>query len=248
MAKERHLKNAPITEALIDFRVQLPKDFQVQKFSELKERLRQRYPKVEEQRLFQVHHEIKSGQTVLHPTKDMGIQGYFFKTEDERNIAQFRIDGFTLNRLKPYTNWRNLATEARSLWDIYTDTASPETITRLAVRYINQLKFPLPFDDFSDYLVAPPNLPPDLPQEVAGFLSRVNVYDSESNIAANITQALEGITSPDFVIIILDIDVSTQRDLPINDEETWGVLEKLHEMKNRIFSSSLTEKAVRLFE
>ena len=36
MAEVRHLNNAPITEAIIDFRVKLPSEFKVEAFLELK--------------------------------------------------------------------------------------------------------------------------------------------------------------------------------------------------------------------
>jgi len=51
MAKYRHLKNAPITEALIDLRVRLPSDFNIEILTSLKEELGKRYPYFEERRV-----------------------------------------------------------------------------------------------------------------------------------------------------------------------------------------------------
>ena len=39
MTEVRHLNNAPITEAIIDFRVKLPSEFKVEAFLELKKLL-----------------------------------------------------------------------------------------------------------------------------------------------------------------------------------------------------------------
>jgi uncharacterized protein (TIGR04255 family) len=249
MAKQRYLKNAPITEAMIDIRVKLPKEFQIEEFTTLKESLSDRYPKVKEQHVLRGHNEIKDGQPILHSIEDLGIRGYFFRTHDEKDVVQFRIDGFTFNRLQPYTKWEDMLKKAQELWPLYSEIATPEAITRLAVRYINHLRIPLPFDDFSDYLNAPPNIPEELPQAVINFLNRVTIYDSTHDIAANITQSLENITQPNnFIIVILDIDVFKQGDFPTDNQEIWKLFEKLREMKNLIFFNSITENAVRLFE
>lgn len=249
MAKQRHLKNAPITEAMIDIRVKLPKGFQAREFSGLRERLSEGYPKVNERHVLRGHHEIKDGHPIAHPIEDLGVQGYFFKNSDETNIVQFRIDGFTFNRLKPYTKWEDILKKAQELWPLYYEITTPEAITRLAVRYINHLRIPIPFDDFSEYLTAPPNIPEELPQAVISFLNRVTIYDSTNDIAANITQSLENIPqSNNFIILILDIDVFKQKDFLLDNQKIWDTFEMLHEMKNSIFFNSLTEKAVRLFE
>jgi len=39
MAQQRHLSKAPLTEAVIDFRVKLPQDFQVEQLSILQKKL-----------------------------------------------------------------------------------------------------------------------------------------------------------------------------------------------------------------
>lgn len=250
MAKERHLNNAPIAEAIIDFRVKLSSDFKIQKFESLKEELRDRYPKSEESHAFAGGIEIKKGKLSSTTVKDMGLKGYFFKSADEKQIAQFKNDGFTFNRLKPYTRWEEIIKEAKSLWGIYVDKASPELVTRIAVRYINRLEIPFKTDDFSYYLAAPPSSPPDLPSniEVEGFFNRIVIRDLKQDIKSNIIQALEKGVDPKFRVIILDIDVYKIHDYNIDDKEIWETFEKLRDMKNHIFFNSLTDETVRLFE
>ena len=73
---------------------------------------------------------------------------------------QFRINGFTFNRLKPYTSWGDILPQVKDLWSLYIDIASPESITRIAVRYINNIEIPKPDNIvFSDYLKVPPKIP-----------------------------------------------------------------------------------------
>src|SRR5579864_1452406 len=136
MAVLRRLANAPITEAIVDFRVTLPPGFEVEAFTSLKGKLRDTYPVVEERRLFEARFEMKEGKALPPDTEEKGLQGYFFQSEDRRNIAQFRRDGFTYNRLAPYTSWGDLQPEALRLWDLYAEVAAPEKLDRLALRYI----------------------------------------------------------------------------------------------------------------
>jgi uncharacterized protein (TIGR04255 family) len=85
--------------------------------------------------------------------QDLGFQGYFWKTSDEKTIVQFRVDGFTFNRLRPYTSWTELFPQALDLWHLYSRVSRPEVITRLAVRYINRIPLPAGVTDFSDLFV-----------------------------------------------------------------------------------------------
>jgi uncharacterized protein (TIGR04255 family) len=250
MAKQRHLKNAPITEALIDIRVKLEKSFKVEKFETLKQELSDSYPITERQELLRQHNIFIKGMPLSSPLEG-GINGYFYKTNDNTEIAQFRRDGFTFNRLNPYTKWDDLIEKARNLWQLYTKIANPEAVTRLAVRYINNLKLPLPFGDFSEYLCMPPNIPEGLPQGVNNFLNRITIYDSTQDIAANITQSLESgsqSSKNNYIIIILDIDVYRQGDFSMDKQEIWEDFEKFRKMKNDIFFKYITEKTARLFE
>lgn len=245
MATQRHLEKAPITEAIIDLRVILPSNFDAQEFSKLSEEIAARYPKKEPRKLFTGSFGVQEGKPFIGPTEDKGIQGYFYKSEDERNIVQFRLDGFTSNRLHPYTKWESVISEAKNMWELYCSISKPELITRVAVRYINRLELPLPID-FEHYLTAPPKIPDSLPQELSGFLTRMVI--SEAGITANIIQSLDRSTKPDHGVIILDIDVFEVKESGFDKEKVWPEFEQLRSFKNRIFFKSITEETARLYE
>ena len=71
------------------------------------------------------------------------------KTEREREMIQLRVDGFTFNRLKPYTSWEKIFPRAYRFWKKYLDCVEPVGVTRLATRYINALDVPIPKTTFS---------------------------------------------------------------------------------------------------
>src|SRR2546425_12896320 len=114
MATAQKLRNPPITEAVIDFRVTLPDGVGVEQLREAKRILAATYPKSEERKGMQARIEFQDGQA-MQELRELGIQGIWLKAEDERTIAQFRADGFTLNRLKPYEGWDRLLPEAMQL-------------------------------------------------------------------------------------------------------------------------------------
>jgi len=242
-----HLNNAPITEAIIDFRVRLPANFDLSRLKQAHTQIQDRYPQLDEQRIIEEELQHTPGQPPKFTVRDQGIVGYFFRSEDQKNLAQFRRNGFTFNRLKPYTSWDQVFPEACRLWQIYTTVARPEEISRIAVRFINRLLLPLPSLEFSDYLTAPPALPKGVPQSVSSFLSRVVIHDPETSLNANVVQALEPLLNEQYVSMILDLDVYKPDVSQLTPETVLGHFAKLREMKNRIFFGSLTQRAVDLF-
>lgn len=249
MAEVRHLNNAPITEAIIDFRVKLPSEFKVEAFLELKKTIGDRFPKVQERKLFSGLLRFNKGEPQPPSTEYHGVQGYYFRPEAGKKVAQFRIDGFTFSRLKPYTYWEEIFGEAKELWGMYSGIAQPEAVTRLAVRYINHINIPLPIDDLSDYFTASPKASDNIQGVIRGFLSKVIVYDQEMDVATNIVQALEKSTKPDkHITVVLDIDSFKTGDFNVSNGGMWDIFSNLHNTKNQIFFNSITDETVRLFE
>src|SRR5436190_21056320 len=96
----------------------------------------------------------------LTPTASSAEAGLLFYSEDEKAVVQFRLDGFTFNKLQPYSSWEEIFPETWRLWALYQSAIGNVQITRLAVRYINRLA--LPSGDFGRYLTALPQLPAEL--------------------------------------------------------------------------------------
>lgn len=238
------LRNAPITEAIIDIRVKLPASTDVKTIDLLFPRINNQYPKREEQRISEFSFELKPNKDPIKTSKSL-INGYRYISADKKQIFQARIDGFTMSRLHPYTEWRDLRDEAKRLWQFYKDVAKPETIVRVALRYINNLKMPLPKQDFDEYLTAPPIVPQGLPQGVSSFLTRVVLREPSLGVSAIITQALEPvppISEIDRLPVILDIDVFKLDPKGIDELDAWSVIEQLRHFKNKIFDKSITRK------
>lgn len=242
------LRNAPITEAVIDIRAKLRPDIDATTIDPMHGSIKEQYPERHEQKISGAQFEIKAGETGEIKPLEVKINGYRYISSDKRQIVQARLDGFTFSRLHPYIKWEDLRNEAHRLWTLYRDITSPESITRVAVRYINNLNIPMPIEDYSDYLTAPPIVPEELPQGVGSFLTRVVIHESSIDAHAIITQALDRIVDPKVAPVILDIDVFKRKTEGIEEKDAWETLEELRKFKNKIFFSSISNKLKEMYE
>jgi len=243
MAEQRHLPRAPITEGLVDFRVEAPTGLTVdQLIASIAERGNFGYtakgPIVRSEFGFS-----PDARQARASSTSIGIR---LHSTDERYVALLSIEGFTFSRLEPYQSWEDLLREARPLWDGYVQCLGPGSITRIATRYINNLR--LPSADLEQFLVMLPRIPEGLPEAMSGFLQRYVLHDSEAEATVLLTQALPEASPGPPVPVILDIDVFRPMRFPIHEEATWQYLERLRVLKNRVFFKCLTERAVELYE
>jgi len=237
------LKKAPITEALIDIRVETPHDFKVEELKLLYPSIREQYPHEKEFRRYQSQVNFKN-EEVVSSNPSYEHLGYVYTSSDKKQIVKVLLDGFSFSRLYPYETWADLHREAFRLWKLYEEVVSPKRITRVALRYINNFKIPSPIEDFNDYLVAAPIVPEKLPQAVNSYLTRIVIPDDSIGASAIVTQAFEGCLLPNSnsVSIILDIDVIKQLPDGITCDKVWDDIEKLRIFKNEIFFENTTEK------
>jgi uncharacterized protein (TIGR04255 family) len=249
VATPRHLKNAPIFEALIDIRAKLSKDTPMERFELLQPPLASKYPRKDRQDQFSGQIGMKEGQFFAEK-KEMGFHGFIFRSSDELNVAQFRTDGFTFSRLRPYIDWESLREEARDLWIRYVETLRPESVTRVAVRYINRLNLPILSSRYvlEEYLNARPCFPVVPANELRKFILRVELVDEKLGLRANVTEVSKPGEQSESVNLILDIDAYKRDDFDVGGEAAWDALDQLRDFKNRIFFDSLTERTLGIFE
>jgi uncharacterized protein (TIGR04255 family) len=239
MSRELHYNNSPLTEAVIDIHVTLPEDVTVDLLARVRSGDESTYPEMQKQYLGQVQVAIGDEWT----TTGTGAQtAYFFRTSDERQIVQARLDGFAFIRRAPYENWTSFRDEARRWWDKYRSVANPQAVTRVAVRYINRLELPLPFSDFNEYLRVVPFIPDDLPQALNGFFFQVQMPQEDSPAILILNQTLAPPASPETASIILDIDLFQQENIPDNEDGLWNLFEWLRHRKNEVFEKSITDR------
>jgi uncharacterized protein (TIGR04255 family) len=250
MGRPRPLQRPPIKEALIDVRIAADASIDAARLQPLRGILAGEYPQVDERREMRAELRVQAGGTALPSVQDLGFNGLFFKNADGHRIAQFRRDGFTLNQLPPYPEAGAdlLIGEALRLWEMYRNVVRPPTITRVAFRYINAPQLPYAHgDDLRRFLTTPPDVPPEAPQMVSAFLSRISAQEEDDRVI--ITQKMDITSEPgDPTPLTLDIDVYREADLSPEGPDLELVLRRLRELKNRVFFALLTDEALDLFQ
>lgn len=238
-ATARQYSRAPISEAVIDLRVEPAEGTDLSTLEPIGPLYAPRYPT--KKRLSVVMSKLQVGQEVSASSTSKEI-GFRFESADGKQIVQAQVEGFTLSRLMPYESWEPFRDEARHLWEMYRDVVHPRKVSRAALRYINRLDIPAPLHDLRDFLRVVPDLPPELPQTVSGFFLHLTIPHEDLKSTLLLTQTFIDPPAPSVISVILDIDLSRTEDLPASEAGLWALLEELRVRKNEIFEACITDQ------
>jgi uncharacterized protein (TIGR04255 family) len=244
MARQRHLPHAPIREAVIDIAATTNSTFEaVQRLAErLEGRFSSRVDLWQNSIGFSFDQHGHSSTTTAR--NRLGV-----RLDASPHVLQIRTNGLTFSRLAPYEDWAQISSQAKEWWTAYSDCLNVVEVTKVAVRYVNSMPIPQPYQDFGCYLTCPPKIPTALPQTVGGFLHQTTIVDGSVERLARVTQALEPSPNPTGPLtILLDIDVSQQKSFGAKDPAIWQVLDGLRDFKNNIFFEYITETTAGYFE
>lgn len=247
MVAPRHLEHAPIREGLVD--IQFEPQIPIERIERFADALATEFPR--RTRIWQHSFGVEMNATGEPTSAASGASvGVRLESDPPGRVLSLRTSGFAFSQLAPYKDWAALKERARPLWETFIRELRPEVVTRMAVRFINLLPLPVPFDDFSKYLTAGPNVPPNLPQGLSAFLQRVVIVDPAKNLKAIVTQALEESQvslKTGTVGIFLDIDTFRVVQVDAGSQDVWATLDELRDFKNAIFFDHITEEAAELF-
>lgn len=236
--------NAPVEEAIITIRLAQPSDLDSLGKS-FCSALHASYPVVEA--IDWSSDEPPQGVTTA-PSASRGLR---LLSTDRQQAVQITPRSFSFHRLRPYIRWESFARPARDAWGTFAAVFHPERITEVQLRYLNVFQLPMPFEDWGDFLVIHPDLPPPVDTGLTNYLMSLALADANVPATANVTQATEP-EKNGLVPVVLDIDTRT----PVvlggapggeHEEQLWRTLDRLREYKNRLFFEGLTERAKELF-
>jgi len=242
MNRRHHDLHAPVREALIDIRVKLPADVSLEALQRVGAG-EARYPK-----------SARHGQVAWHLSLGTSVEtsatatplGHTFVSSDDQRSFQARLDGFAFSWRAPYESWPPFRDEARRLWDLYRALARPEVVTRIGLRYINRIDLPLPFADFDEYLRTLPEISPDMSTGVRNYFMQLQVPQEDLNAIVILNEAVMPQTNPDYVSVLLDIDVFRSAAIPSAETALWDLFAAFAERQNQVFAASITPKTQEL--
>ena len=247
---ELKLAKAPIVEAVIDIDCDMPPVFDLAALETgAREAFRDKYPTFRPKFIQETKIETKPGAPPQMSVRH-GIQAFQCLREDEKQLVQVRAQGFSFNRLEPYTSLDDYLPEIERTWRLFVRLASPVQIQVVRLRYINRILLPTVAGrvEFSDYLRIGPRLPDEQKLTFLGFLNQHAAVEADTGHQVNIvltTQAQEN----DKTTIIFDNCVTSTGPATPNDWP-WilATIHSLRGLKNRIFRNTLTKKCLNLFQ
>ena len=244
------LLNAPIIEAVLDVDCDMPPGRDIATLEPAAhEPLRAEYPEV--RRAFvQTHQLLPQPDKPPVFTTQMAVHALQFLHKGQKQLVQFRAQGYSFNRLAPYGTLDDYFPEIERTWKVFVALAKPIQIRVVRLRYINRI--PLPFTppriELEDYLRVGPRLPDEEKLEFTGFLDQHTAVEPETGNQVNIvltTQLVENNTLP----LIFDITVESNANAEV---ENWpwllSKIQVLRALKNRVFRNTLTERCLNLFQ
>lgn len=233
--------NSPIKEAVFDIQVTGLENITEEDIEKLHVLFEENYPQKKKTLNIFGDFEIRQNNEITNNTKTQ-FRGVIFSNEKNNRQVQFRVDGFTLNFLSPYSDWVEFYNEAFLLWEIYFNGLKPKKINRIGLRYINKINIPLPLFSFQEYILNMPPIPKSLPQFYNSFFMQIQVPCDNKEYNAVITETIETPTK-ELIPFILDIDIFKE----INNNFEFMDFNYMRSMKNLIFEDFITDKTRNLF-
>jgi len=240
-----HYAKAPITEALIDIRAELASELRFEDLQAFRKHVGSDYPREETRNVTDAMIQVTPSVQASATQKPYGLA---FWNASSNQVLQVRLDGITFSRLRPYQDFEHLRDEARRLWDVYRDLMQPKRVTRIAVRYINQINIPTVTDgkiEPEDYFNTFPQVSSKLPAEFRNFgqfFMNLHMHQDDLKGLLVLNQALIPAMVPETISIVLDFDLYVENPPITSESELWAFFDKLRERKNLYFEACITDK------
>jgi uncharacterized protein (TIGR04255 family) len=243
------LRNPPIVEAVLDIDCDLPPGFDLAALEAAsRAALRDQYPKFRTQVMQE--HRIEMNADALNTSTRRAVQALQFLHEDERQLVQVRANGFSFNRLAPYTTLNDYLPEIERTWHQYAGLASPIQIRVIRLRYINRILVPMttPTVNLDEFLKIGPRLPDEENLTLSAFLIQQAAVEKGTGHEVNLVLTAQA-PADENLPVILDITVASRVNAEPSDWPTVvATIAALRRLKNHVFQNTLTDKCIELFQ
>lgn len=242
--EELQYKNAPIVEAIIDFRFRYSVVPTRKALLSFVKTIANDFPDYED--LTSIFMEARKGrpgeQTQFKQVEE--FVGYKLFDIRHTRIVQITKHGFTYSQLAPYCGWITFRMEAQTWLKRFADAFQIEAVTRRAVRYINKVEIPHEIVEPEDYFLLHPHVPKmKVFENMHQCAMQIAFEMSDIKAVAQIQQAFMGGSAPSTVAAVLDIDIFSDEEILGSDiEHVWNYCDLLRQKKNALFESSITQQ------
>jgi len=228
-------KNPPIIEAVIGIYVPELPDSILKAFQDASSQLSELGFVDQAPRM---HHnfniELEAGSSSLE-RKELGYQ---YIRPDRSFAAQFLKNGFLFSQIGSYSTWEEFTLLAKTLWDIYQSIVGATEVVSFQVRYINKLFIPT-MKDWENYIRIYPYLPPEVPQGISEYFSRIVMPIENPPGQLTHQQAILPPEREGHLTMLFDNDFQfSGLGLPISS--LWSRIDEVRGLKDNYFDYFLT--------
>lgn len=250
--ERRRYKNPPIEEALVEFRFEPSQEWDLTMPGRLHGELREAYPgKPRQQNVVQASLVAQQGQAPNFAVRE-GLGKVQLVTDDASRLVAIGPDVLSVHMLRPYqrdeeaSGWDEFRPRIVEALSAYWDVAEPSGVQRIGLRYINKVVIPESSVEVARYLKAAPPSVDGLPEQLGGFVGRVEyVYPDEVRLVVShaTVEAPEG-----QVAFLMDIDLIWQSNEAVDKDAALAIADDLRARERDVFEALITDDARGLFD
>lgn len=245
----RDYTNPPIQEAVCEFRFAPGPAWNLTVPGLFYEKIRDSYPgEPREQNLISA--EIVVGKMPANPevAARTNFTKLLFSSLDNKKLTGVSPDLLSIHSLRPYEGWSDFKTRIDQAFQVYLEVAKPIGVTRIALRYINQIDIPFVESvQLEKYFTVYPLMPDGIPSNLSGFVTRTESIYDDKPIRLVIVLA-DAPASEGQVSFMLDLDISQDwTDKPLSLDEALSNLDDLKQREGQVFEKLITDSTRGLF-
>lgn len=248
---EFNLLTPPIVEAVLDIECDLPPGQQLAALEgSAQECFREHYPKFRTKWIQEHLIAATPGGPPEVSVRHHGVEAFQFLQDDEKQLVQVRAQGFSFNRLAPYTSLDDYIPTIKEAWRVYSGLATPVQIRLIRLRYINRIL--LPFREgrvnLDNFFTVGPRLPDEKNLVFTSFFNQHTAVELQTGHQVNIVLTSQPPQGDQLPVIFDNCVAASEPGEPENWDWILTTIRSLRDLKNRIFKKSLTEQCLKLFQ
>lgn len=242
----RRYLNPPVVEAVARLKFETPIQWSITTPGLLYERVREGYPAQPETRNVMradltTSTDAPGAAGATNVAFSAGPQEMVFVNDDRTRLLIVGPEAISVHSLPPYEGWENLEERLFKNLRELEEIISPGTrFSEVSVRYINQVEIAKIGINLTDYMTIGFQLPEAFPQQLTGFLDRVEVVYPDAPAKLSFTWA--STQAPDsHSAFVLDLDLSASPEDTMDFTEARSMLNVLKSHETDAFEGLIKD-------
>jgi uncharacterized protein (TIGR04255 family) len=249
MSARHQYKNAPIAEALVEFRFTPGAEWDLTIPGKLHQHpaIKDEYPgKPRTQNVLQAIVQANVGQAPNFNLQQ-GVGGIQLVDADAKRILALAPNALSVHVLRPYEGWEKFRPRMDAALTAYREVAGVDSVVRIGLRYVNQVQIPLKQIRIEDYFTCAPQTPAGLPDLMASFMTRTeHVFEDKGKLILTFA-SLDWTASAPACTFLLDLDAIWEGPgTPVAG--AMSIVDVLKERVGSAFEKLITQKLREVFD